>query len=595
MAETKTVIEVPAFLTVRELASMMGDSPINVIKELMANGIMANINQQIDFDTAAIVAGEMGFDVVPFQEAPSETAAEGEEKTGWRKVLADERTTDLVPRPPIVTMLGHVDHGKTSLLDLIRQTHVTEGEAGGITQHIGAYQTVKDGRLITFLDTPGHEAFTAMRARGAQATDIAILVVAADDGVMPQTREAADHARAAGVPIIVALNKIDLAGARPDRVKQQLSEMGLVPDDWDGDTMVIPVSARENSGIDDLLEAVLLTAEEVNPRANPKAPASGTVLEAKIERGKGIMTTVLVQNGTLNLGDTLLVGEHYGRIKAMFDYNGRRVSEAGPSTPVAVSGLDGIPQAGEQFTVVESEKVARKVIEDAREAARTTPTSQGRATTLDEFFARLQEGETKTLNLIVKADVQGSLEPIVTSLERLNGGEVELAILRAATGPITESDVMLASASDAIILGFNVEADPIARNSAAVEGVQIRSYQIIYKLFEDVEKAMKGMLAPTYEDVVIGRAEVRQVFKIRGVGAIAGSYMRTGEARRNAKARVIRNSRLMYSGPVSSLKHLQDNVREVKTGFEFGVSIEGWNDFQPGDIIEFFVVKQVEI
>ena len=595
MAETKTVIEVPAFLTVRELASMMGDSPINVIKELMANGIMANINQQIDFDTAAIVAGEMGFDVVPFQEAPSEAAVEGEEKTGWRKVLADERTTDLVPRPPIVTMLGHLDHGKTSLLDLIRQTHVTEGEAGGITQHIGAYQTVKDGRLITFLDTPGHEAFTAMRARGAQATDIAILVVAADDGVMPQTREAADHARAAGVPIIVALNKIDLAGARPDRVKQQLAEMGLVPDDWDGDTMVIPVSARENLGIDDLLEAVLLTAEEVNPRANPKAPASGTVLEAKIERGKGIMTTVLVQNGTLNLGDTLLVGEHYGRIKAMFDYNGRRVSEAGPSTPVAVSGLDGIPQAGEQFTVVESEKVARKVIEDAREAARTTPTSQGRATTLDEFFARLQEGETKTLNLIVKADVQGSLEPIVTSLERLNGGEVELAILRAATGPITESDVMLASASDAIILGFNVEADPIARNSAAVEGVQIRSYQIIYKLFEDVEKAMKGMLAPTYEDVVIGRAEVRQVFKIRGVGAIAGSYMRTGEARRNAKARVIRNSRLMHSGPVSSLKHLQDNVREVKSGFEFGVSIEGWNDFQPGDIIEFFVVKQVEI
>ena len=595
MAETKTVIEVPAFLTVRELASMMGDSPINVIKELMANGIMANINQQIDFDTAAIVAGEMGFDVVPFQEAPSETAVEGEEKTGWRKVLADERTTDLVPRPPIVTMLGHVDHGKTSLLDLIRQTHVTEGEAGGITQHIGAYQTIKDGRLITFLDTPGHEAFTAMRARGAQATDIAILVVAADDGVMPQTREAADHARAAGVPIIVALNKIDLAGARPDRVKQQLSEMGLVPDDWDGDTMVIPVSARENLGIDDLLEAVLLTAEEVNPRANPKAPASGTVLEAKIERGKGIMTTVLVQNGTLNLGDTLLVGEHYGRIKAMFDYNGRRVSEAGPSTPVAVSGLDGIPQAGEQFTVVESEKVARKVIEDAREAARTTTTTQGRVTTLDEFFARLQEGETKTLNLIVKADVQGSLEPIVSSLERLNGGEVELAILRAATGPITESDVMLASASDAIILGFNVEADPIARNSAAVEGVQIRSYQIIYKLFEDVEKAMKGMLAPTYEDVVIGRAEVRQVFKIRGVGAIAGSYMRTGEARRNAKARVIRNSRLMHSGPVSSLKHLQDNVREVKSGFEFGVSIEGWNDFQPGDIIEFFVVKQVEI
>ncbi len=594
MAETKTLIEIPAFITVRELAAAMGLSPINVIKELMANGIMANINQQIDFETAAIVAGEMGFDVVAQQEAVVEVVEE-EAKTGWRKVLADERKSDLAPRPPIVTMLGHVDHGKTSLLDVIRQANVTAGEAGGITQHIGAYQTVKDGRLVTFLDTPGHEAFTAMRARGAQATDIAILVVAADDGVMPQTREAVDHARAAGVPIIVALNKIDLAGARPDRVKQQLSDMGLVPDDWDGDTMVIPVSAREKLGIDDLLEAILLTAEEADPRANPQAPASGTVLEAKIERGKGIMTTILVQNGTLHLGDTLLIGEHHGRIKSMFDYTGRRVSEAGPSSPVAVSGLDGIPVAGEQFRVVESEKTARKMIDDALEAARVTPTARGKSTTLDEFFARLQEGEAKTLNLIVKADVQGSLEPIVTSLERLNGGEVEQEILRAATGPITESDVMLASASEAIILGFNVEADPIARNSAAAEEVQIRTYQIIYKLIEDVERAMKGMLAPTFEDVVIGRAEVRQVFKIRNLGSIAGSYMRTGEARRNAKARVIRNSRLVYSGPVGSLKHLQENVREVKAGFEFGVSIDGWNDFQAGDIVEFFVTQRVEV
>jgi len=592
MAETRTLIEIPAFVTVRELATLMNVSPINVIKELMANGIMANINQQIDFETAAIVAGEMGYDVVAHEEAAAAPVAE-EEKVGWRKVLADERSSDLQPRPPIVTMLGHVDHGKTSLLDVVRQTNVTAGEAGGITQHIGAYQTLKDGRLVTFLDTPGHEAFTAMRARGAQATDIAILVVAADDGVMPQTREAVDHARAANVPIIVALNKIDLAGARPDRVKQQLSDMGLVPDDWDGDTMVIPVSARDKLGIDDLLEAVLLTAEEVDPKANPIAPASGTVLEAKIERGKGIMTTVLVQNGTLRLGDTLLVGEHYGKLKAIYDYTGKRVSEAGPSMPVAVSGLDGIPGAGEQFTVVESEKVARKMIDDAREAARV-PTARGKSTTLDEFFARLQEGEAKTLNLIVKADVQGSLEPIVTSLERLNGGEVELEILRAATGPISESDVMLASASDAIILGFNVEADPIARNSAAAEEVQIRTYQIIYKLIEDVEKAMKGMLAPTYEDVVIGRAEVRQVFRIRNVGTIAGSYMRTGEGRRNAKARVIRNSRLLYSGAVSSLKHLSDSVREVKAGFEFGVSIEGWTDFQPGDIIEFFVSQRVE-
>jgi len=594
MAEVKSLIEIPAFITVRELATLMGVSPINVIKELMANGIMANINQQIDFDTAAIVAGEMGFDVTAHEELVPEAAPE-EEQTGWRKLLAGERVADLQARPPVVTMLGHVDHGKTSLLDVIRQTNVTAGEAGGITQHIGAYQTVKDGKLITFLDTPGHEAFTAMRARGAQATDIAILVVAADDGVMPQTREAADHARAAHVPIVVALNKIDLPGARPDRVKQQLSDMGLTPDDWDGDTMVIPVSAREKLGVDDLLEAVLLVAEELNPQANPKSPATGTVLEARMERGKGIMTTVLVQNGTLHLGDTMLVGEHHGRLKAMFDYTGKRVSEAGPATPVSVSGLDGIPQAGEQFRVVDSEKTARKIIEEAREAARTTPTARGRTTTLDEFFARLQEGEAKTLNLIVKADVQGSLEPIVTSLERLNGGEVELDILRAATGPISESDVMLASASDAIILGFNVDADPIARNAAAVEEVQIRTYDIIYKLIEDVEKAMKGLLAPTFEDVVIGRAEVRQVFKIRNVGNIAGSYMRTGEGRRNAKARVIRNSRLLHTGTVSSLKHLQENVREVKAGFEFGVSVDGFNDFMPGDIIEFFVTQRVAV
>ena len=594
MAETKTLIEIPAFVTVRELATMMGVSPINVIKELMANGIMANINQQIDFETAAIVAGEMGYDVVAHEEAVVEAPVDETEKTGWRKVLAGERAGDLQPRPPVVTMLGHVDHGKTSLLDIIRKANVTAGEAGGITQHIGAYQTLKDGRLVTFLDTPGHEAFTAMRARGAQATDIAILVVAADDGVMPQTREAVDHARAAHVPIVVALNKIDLPGARPDRVKQQLSEMGLVPDDWDGDTMVIPVSAREKLGIDDLLEAVLLVAEEVDPKANPAAPASGTVLEAKIERGKGIMTTALIQNGTLRLGDTVLVGEHYGRIKAMYDYTGKRIQIAGPSTPVSISGLDGMPQAGEQFSVVDNEKTARRLIDEAREAARVTPTSRGRGPTLDEFFARLLEGEAKTLNLIVKADVQGSLEPIVTSLERLNGGEVELDILRAATGPITESDVMLASASGAIILGFNADADPIARNAAAVEEVQIRTYSIIYKLIEDVEKAMKGMLAPTFEDVVIGRAEVRQVFKIRGVGNIAGSYMRTGEGRRNAKARIVRNSRLLHSGTISSLKHLQENVREVKAGFEFGVSLDGFEDYQPGDIIEFYVTQRVE-
>ena len=593
MTQTKTLIEVPDFVTVRELAGIMEVSPIDVIKELMSNGIMANINQQIDFDTASIVAEEMGFEVV----APQVEVVEVEdvdEQLAWRKVLAEEREADLEPRAPVVTMLGHVDHGKTSLLDVIRQSDVQSGEAGGITQHIGAYQVNREGELVTFLDTPGHEAFTAMRARGAQATDIAVLVVAADDGVMPQTREAVDHARAARVPIIVALNKIDLETSRPERVKQQLTEIDLIPDDWDGDTMVIPVSAKEILGIDDLLEAILLVSEDIQPRANPTASATGTVLEAKIEKGRGAMTTLLVQNGTLKMGDTLLVGQNYGRIKAMFDYKGKRVREAGPSMPLSVSGLGGIPEAGEQFRVVESEKAARRIIAEEQEDQRQAPIGRQKSISLEEFFSRLQEGEAKSLNLIVKADVQGSLEPIVNSLEEMENEEVSVEILRASTGNVSESDVMLASASDAIILGFNVDIDPIAKAAASSEQVDVRNYRIIYKLFEDVEKAMKGMLAPTYRDVVIGRAEVRQVFRIRGIGNIAGSYMRTGVARRNASAHIVRNGRLLNTGPVGSLKHLQENVREVKTGFEFGVSIEGWNDYEPGDIIEFFVSERVE-
>ena len=570
MTQTKALIEVPDFVTVRELADIMEVSPIDVIKELMSNGIMANINQQIDFDTAAIVAEEMGFEVVA-PEAEIDEEIESGEQLAWRKVLADEREADLEPRAPVVTMLGHVDHGKTSLLDVIRQSDVQSGEAGGITQHIGAYQVRREGELITFLDTPGHEAFTAMRARGAQATDIAILVVASDDGLMPQTREAVDHARAARVPIVVAMNKIDLVTSRPERVKQQLAEIDLIPDEWDGDIMVIPVSATEKLGIEDLLEAILLIAEDIQPRANPNASATGTVLEARIEKGRGIMTTLLVQNGTLKMGDTLLIGQNYGRIKAMFDYNGNSIRMAGPSMPLSVAGLSGMPEAGEQFSVVESERAARKIV--AYQAANQRPGSAGpqRSISLEEFFSRLQEGETKSLNLVVKADVQGSLEPIVNSLEQLANEEVSVEILRASTGNVSESDVMLASASDAIILGFNVETDPIAKAAAASEQVDIRNYSIIYKLFEDVEKAMKGMLAPTYRDVVIGRAEVRQVFRIRGVGNIAGCYMRTGEARRNAKANLVRNNKLLTTGPVNSLKHLQENVREVKTGFEFGV------------------------
>ncbi|MCB9421415.1 MAG: translation initiation factor IF-2 [Ardenticatenaceae bacterium] len=596
MSNTKTLIEVPDFITVRDLAAVMHVSPINVIKELMSNGIMANINQEIDFDTAAIVAGEMGFDVVSTAVAiAQEEAIESEiSRPAWRKVLASEDTRNLVARPPVITMLGHVDHGKTSLLDVIRQTNVQAGEAGGITQHIGAYQVAHNGDLITFLDTPGHAAFTAMRARGAQATDIAILVVAADDGVMPQTREAIDHAKAANVPIIVAMNKIDLPSANPARVMQQLSENGLIPDEWDGDTMVIQVSAKEKLGIDDLLEAILLVAEDIAPKANPSASPTGTVLEARMEKGKGVMVTLLVQNGTLKQGDTLLVGEDYGRIKAMFDYRGKRLKQASPSTPVSASGLSGIPEAGSQFEVVESEKAARKIIADRQEANRTQPIGRSGAISLDDFFSRLQEGETKTLNLVVKADVQGSLEPITNSLNKLSNDEVELEILLAATGNITESDVMLASASEAIILGFNVEADPIARATANSEQVEINYYNIIYKLIEDVDKAMKGLLAPVYEDVVIGRAEVRQVFRIKGAGNIAGCYMRTGEARRNAKARIIRGTTLLYTGPVSSLKHLSENVREVKAGFEFGVNISGWDDYYPGDFIEFFVSQRVE-
>lgn len=592
--QTKTVIEIPNFVTVRELAGLMEVSPINVIKELMSSGIMANINQQIDYDTAAIVAEEMGYDPVP--EAVAAAVIEAEEaalaKPAWRQLLAREEEEDLVARPPIITMLGHVDHGKTSLLDVLRQANVQAGEAGGITQHIGAYQVKHDGQTITFLDTPGHEAFTAMRARGAQSTDIAILVVAADDGVMPQTREAADHARAAQVAIIVALNKIDLPTANPNRVKQQLAEIGLTPDEWDGDTLVIPVSAKEKEGIEDLLEAILLTAEEIRPRANPQAPPVGTVLEARIERGRGVMVTLLVQNGTLELGDTLLIGEHYGRIKAMFDYTGKPVKKAGPATPVAVAGMNGIPEAGEQFRVVKSEKAARKIVADVQAEQDRRPAESRAAVSLDEFFSHLQEGEEKKLNLVIKADVQGSLEPIVQSLGKLGNDEVGLEILHASTGNITESDVMLASASDAVILGFNVDVGPAARAAANSEQVEINNYSIIYHLIEDVEKALKGMLAPVYEEVVIGRAEVRDVFRIRNVGNIAGCYMRTGEARRNARARLIRNNQLLHQGNVSSLKHLQENVREVKTGFEFGVNIEGWNDYQVDDVIEFFTTER---
>ncbi len=592
MAEKKRV-ELPSFLSVRELSELLEVSPIDVIKELMSNGIIANINQQIDFDTAAIVAEEMGFEAQSISAVVEEEA--DEEKIGlpeWRRIIKREREEDLKPRAPVITMLGHVDHGKTSLLDAIRHTDVQAGEAGGITQHFGAYQVQHEGRMVTFLDTPGHEAFTAMRARGARTTDIAVLVVAADDGVMPQTREALDHAQAAGVPVVVALNKIDRANANPERVKQQLSDLGLTPDEWGGTTMIIPVSAKTKVGLDDLLEAILLVAEETDIRANPAGKTFGTVLEGELDRSKGVMATLLIQNGTLRVGNVVVTGTSCGKIKAMFDFRGEPLREAGPSVPTQIMGLDSVPEAGDVFEVVESEKIARALIEE-RALVEVLEQAPPRAFDLDEIFARFQAGEAKTLNLIVKADVQGSLEPIVNSLNGLGYGELKVNILRADTGNITESDIMLATASNAIVLGFCVERDTAARMLSEVHGISIRIYNIIYKLIEDVDKALKGMLEPEYGEVVIGKAEVRAVFHIRRIGTIAGCIIQEGEARRNAKARVWRGNKAIADSSVGSLKRFEEDVREVRFGFECGVGLDGWDQFEENDIIEFYVVERI--
>jgi translation initiation factor IF-2 len=587
-------IELPPAITVRDLAQEIDASPIEVIKTLMANGVMANINQQIDFDTAAIVAAEMGY------EATLETPeAEEEEEKGeiplWRKLIAGEDPDQLVRRSPVVTILGHVDHGKTTLLDAIRHTNVAGGEAGGITQHIGAYQVKHNNRLITFLDTPGHSAFTAMRARGAQGADLVILVVAADDGVMPQTKEAAAHAKAAQVPIIVALNKIDKANAEPDRVKQQLAEIGLIPDEWDGDTIVVPISAKEQTGLDDLLEAIILVSDNMDIEANPKGDVIGTVIEAEIERARGVVASLLVQNGTLRVGDTIIAGNTYGRLRAMFDFHGNKIEEAGPSTPASVMGLNDVPHAGDLFREVESDREARAIIDERLAEQEQRASAAKRPTSLEDLFERFQTGEVKELRLIVKADVQGSLEPIVSSLDDLSRGDIKINILHAETGNISESDVMLATASDAIIVGFNVHEDSAARRMADSEGVSIRLYNIIYRLTEDIEKALKGMLEPEEKENIIGHAEVRQVFRISKVGNIAGCRVLDGEIHRNSKMRVIRNGQPIYEGPVSSLKHLQDDVREVRAGFECGIGVKGFDDFEPGDLLECFTVEKVPI
>ncbi len=583
-------IELPVSITVRELAQQMQSSPIQVIKILMSNGVMAHINQTIDFDTAAIVASEMGFEAHLQMPEVIEEKETGEIPL-WRQMIANEDQSKLTDRAPVITILGHVDHGKTTLLDAIRHTNVAGGEAGGITQHIGAYQVEHKGRPITFLDTPGHAAFTAMRARGAQGADIVVLVVAANDGVMPQTREAIAHAKAARVPIIVAMNKIDLDGANPDYVKRQLSENGLVPDEWDGDTIVVPVSAKQKLGIEDLLEAILLVADSMNIQANPNGRVIGTVIEAKIDRAKGVVATLLVQNGSLEMGDVVLAGMACGRVRAMFDHRGRKLRKAGPSTPVLIMGLSDVPSAGDLFQVLPSEKEARLLVDERKVAAH-----QQQATarlSLEELFSRFQSGEVKELRLILKVDVQGSLEPIVNSLNDLNKqGEIKINVLHAETGNISENDVMLAAASKAIILGFNVQADTPARRLAEAEGISIRLYNIIYRMLEDIEKALKGMLMPEFKEVVLGRAEVQAVFHISKVGDIAGCRVTHGEIRRNAKVRLLRGGQPVHEGEISSLKHEKDDVREVRQGFDCGISFKSYNNFSVGDIIECYVLEK---
>jgi len=584
-------IEIPASITVRELAQTMQTSPIDVIKALMSNGVMASINQQIDFDSAAIVAAELGFEAIP--ENPKVDEHDFGEIPQWRKVIAKESVDNLEDRPPVVTILGHVDHGKTTLLDAIRETNVAEGEVGGITQHIGAYQAEHNGRLITFLDTPGHAAFTAMRARGAQGADIVILVIAADDGVMPQTKEAIAHAKAAKVPIIVAMNKIDKANADPDRVRQQLAEVGLVPDDWDGDTIVVPLSAKRREGLDDLLEAIILVADNMDIHANPNGVVIGTVIEAELDRAKGSMATLLVQNGTLEVGDVAVVGNAYGKLKALFDFRGRRIRKAGPSTPVSVMGLNEVPQAGDLFQVVPSERDARVIITEKSKAEEKDTSTKKAQITLEQLFDQFKAGVVPELRLIIKADVQGSLEPIMSSLKDLCTEELSVNILHAETGNITENDVMLASASNAVIIGFNVQADASGRRLAEKEGVSIRLYEIIYRMIEDIEKALNGMLEPVEKETVLGHADVRRVFRISKVGNIAGCYIIDGEIRRNSRAKVIRGGEVVASGDIITLKHLQEDVKDLRQGFECGISIRNFSDFLEGDRIECVMVEKV--
>ena len=580
-----TDITIPETITVKDLSAELKKTSGEIIKKLLGYGIMATINNEIDFDTAFLIAGEFG------------VTAHKKEVVTDEDILFDDsedKEEDLKPRPPVIVVMGHVDHGKTSLLDAVRSTNVIEGEAGGITQAIGAYKVEINGREITFLDTPGHEAFTAMRARGAQITDIAILVVAANDGVMPQTIEAIDHAKAAGIPIIVAINKIDVEGANPDKVKQELAEYGLVSEDWGGDTIFVPISAKKKINIDNLLEMVLLVADMKELKANPNKQAKGVVIEAKLDKSKGPVATMLVQRGTLDMGDTILVGSVIGRIRTMTDDKGHKVKKAGPSTPVEITGLTEVPEAGDTFYEVKDEKTAKHLMERRKRQARDKALKASSRVTLDDLFSQIEKGNLKQLNIIVKADVQGSVEAVKQALEKLSNDEVKVKVIHANVGAITESDVTLANVSNAIIIGFNVRPQPIAKDMADKENVEIKTYSVIYNAIEDVEAAMKGMLDPVFKEVVIGNAEVRQTFKISDVGTIAGCYVTNGKVARNAGVRVLRDNVVIHDGKLISLKRMKDDAKEVAKGFECGIQIENFNDIKEGDIIEAYIMEQVK-
>ncbi len=580
-----TKVEIPDEISVGELASRMKKTGAEVVRALVRNKIMASLSDVIDYETAALVAMELGCKV------EHEVVVTIEEK-----LIDDHEDTaeELKPRSPVVVVMGHVDHGKTSLLDKIRNAHVAEGEAGGITQHIGAYQVEIGGKTITFLDTPGHEAFTSMRARGAMVTDVAILVVAADDGIMPQTIEAINHAKAADIPIVVAINKMDKPGANPQNVKQQLTQYELLPEDWGGDTICCEVSARTGEGIDNLLEMVALTAEMRELKANPDRKAKGTVIEARLDKGRGPIATVLVQNGTLHSGDIIIAGMTVGRVRTMINDKGQRLTEAGPSVPVEITGLRDAPNAGDIFNVVEDERMARELVEQRKEENKKATTGGERKVSLNDLFAQIKEGELKELTLIVKADVQGSVEAVKSSLEKLSNDEVRVRVIHGAVGAINESDIMLAATSNAIIVGFNVRPDAAARDSAARSGVDMRMYRVIYDCIQEISDAMKGMLAPQFREVLTGHAEIRQTYHVSKVGTIAGCYMQDGRIVRSSGVRVVRDGIVVHEGELASLRRFKDDVKEVAEGYEFGCSIEKFNDLKEGDIIEAFVMEKIE-